>query len=83
MAHERMLNDKGRKVVRERIGGAGGPSQSNDLFRNVQPQHSGNFDSEWESMANQLGFNYQNNRLAYAGNDGSSGFGGGGRQTYQ
>ena len=67
MAHERMLNDKGRKVVRERLGGSGGPMNSQDLYKNMQASGAAAFDSEWESMAGQLGFGYQQNRLGYGG----------------
>ena len=35
LAHERTLNGQGRKVVRQRVGGPGGPSESNDLFKNL------------------------------------------------
>ena len=44
MAHERMMNDQGRKIVRQRVGGAGGHSESNDVFKNVSRQNAGAFD---------------------------------------
>lgn len=36
IANERMLNDRGRKVVRERLGGNGGPVNAQDHYRNMQ-----------------------------------------------
>ena len=59
------------------MGGAGGPSESKDLFRNISHANADAFDREWEGMAQQLGFNYQQNRLGY-GSDMPSNFGSGG-----
>lgn len=74
MAHERMLNGQGRKVVRQRVGGGqgGGASESNDLFRGIRPEQAGAFDQEWENMADQMGFNYGHNRLGNGDNHSSS-----------
>lgn len=36
IAQERMINNKGRKVVRERLGGEGGPINSYNHFRNMR-----------------------------------------------
>jgi hypothetical protein len=36
MGHERMLDNYGRKVIRERIGGQGGPTNSFDHYRNMR-----------------------------------------------
>ena len=74
-------------MVRERLGGNGGPTHSNDLFKNIRKENSGAFDQEWDNMAQHLGFNHQNNRLGYGGdssnNHGSGGFGGRGTQARQ
>ena len=35
MGHERMMNNQGRKVVQERVGGAGGAERSYNLFKNM------------------------------------------------
>jgi myeloid leukemia factor 1 len=35
VGHERMLNDKGRKVVRENIGGHGGAHNSYDHYKGM------------------------------------------------
>ena len=69
MAHERMLNGQGRKIVRQRVGGQDGASESNDLFRGIRPEQASAFDQEWESMADQMGFNYGHNRLDYGENN--------------
>jgi hypothetical protein len=64
MGHERMLNDRGRKLVRERLGGEGGPVNSIDHFRNLRQDQATAFDQEWDSMAQMLNFGAQN-RLGY------------------
>jgi len=47
-SHERMLNNAGRKVVKERLG-----NQMNnyDLFRNMEESDGERFDQEWQRMA--------------------------------
>ena len=44
MAHERMINNQGRKVVHERLGGAGGEERSQNLFRNIAENDAAGFD---------------------------------------
>lgn len=51
IANERMLNDQGRKVVRERLGGDGGPVNSYDHYRNLRQEQASAFDQEWENLA--------------------------------
>lgn len=65
-SHERMLNDKGRKVVRERIGDQ---MNSHDHYRNMREEESHQFDQQWGQMAGQLGLGTStaNNRLGYGG----------------
>lgn len=48
MAHERMLNEKGRKIVQQRIGNE---SHQHDVYRNLNEQNSHEFDDEWNRMA--------------------------------
>lgn len=63
MAHERMLDGQGRKVVKQRIGNE---QRQEDLYRNMREDQAGNFDDAWNSMADRVGFNYQGNRLGYS-----------------
>jgi len=44
-SHERMLNDKGRKIVKERLGG--GQMNSYDHFKNMREEEADQFDSHW------------------------------------
>ena len=69
-AHERMINDQGRKIIKERIG----DSQINnfDHFKNMGASDAGHFDQKWQEIAGNLGFQPNSNALEY----------GGGRQTY-
>jgi len=43
-----MLNDKGRKVVKERIGDK---MNSHDHYRNMREEESHQFDQQWGHMA--------------------------------
>ena len=65
-SHERMLNDKGRKIVKERLG-----NQMNnyDHYKGLREEDAGQFDQEWSSHARQLGLpaNTANNMLGYGG----------------
>jgi hypothetical protein len=61
IANERMLNDRGRKVVRER---QGDNVNSFDHYRNMRQEQASDFDQEWEAMAHQMGFG-SGNRLGY------------------
>ena len=79
MAHERMMNGQGRKVIKQRIGGNGGPQESNEIYRgSVNPGNASNFDSEWESMADRMGINYTQNRIMGGNMHGGDSFGRGG-----
>lgn len=51
MAEERMLNNRGRKIVRERVGGPGGPTQDMDFFKGISRSDASQFDEGWESAA--------------------------------
>lgn len=63
-SHERMLNDRGRKIVKERMGG----NQRNfDHFKNIHSNDAENFDQDWNRVAGQLGFNPGSNMLEYGG----------------
>lgn len=44
VANERMLNDRGRKVVKERLGGTGGPTNNFDHYRNIRQEEASAFD---------------------------------------
>ncbi|CDW73116.1 UNKNOWN [Stylonychia lemnae] len=63
-SHERMLNDKGRKVVKEKLG-----DQMNtyEHYKNMRDDEGSQFDQQWNQMSNQLGFKSgsSNNRLGY------------------
>ena len=70
MAQERMVNNQGRKMVAERVGGNGGPERSFNLFKNMVENEAQRFDQEWEQMASHLGFdNHMGNRLGYGAGD--------------
>ena len=71
MAHERMINNQGRKVVHERLGGASGEERSQNLFRNMAESDAAGFDEEWNRMAKHMGFDsHMHNRLGYASGGG-------------
>jgi myeloid leukemia factor 1 len=65
-SHERMLNDKGRKIVKERLGNQ---MNSHDHYKNMREEEADQFDSQWGQMASQLGLksSIANNRLGYGG----------------
>jgi hypothetical protein len=44
IANERMLNERGRKIVRERLGPDGGPVNSYEHYRNMRQEHASAFD---------------------------------------
>ena len=47
-SHERMLNDKGRKIVKERLGGQ---MNNYDHYRNLREEESHQFDQAWGQAA--------------------------------
>lgn len=49
-----MLNDRGRKVIKERMGGN---ARAFDQYKNMNSNHNDQFDSEWNQMAQHMGFN--------------------------
>lgn len=61
-SHERMLNEKGRKVVKERLGNQ---ANSYEHYKNMREEDAMGFDNEWTGMAQKIGFNSNlaNNRL--------------------
>lgn len=65
-SHERMLNDKGRKIVKERLGQQ---MNSYDHYKNMREEEGEEFDNHWGQMANQLGLKSTtaNNRIGYGG----------------
>ena len=59
-----MLNDRGRKIVKERMG----ENQRNfDHYKNMHSNDVHNFDEDWNRVAGQLGFNPGSNMLEYGG----------------
>lgn len=70
-SHERMLNDKGRKVVKEKIGDQ---LNSHDHYRNMREEDGHHFDQQWGQMAGQLGLGTStaNNRLGHGGGSSAS-----------
>ena len=64
-SHERMLNDRGRKIIKERVGNG---NQANfDHYKNMRSSDAQAFDEDWNRVANQLGFNPGSNMLEYGG----------------
>lgn len=61
-----MLNDKGRKMVKERVGQN---MNSYDHYKNMREEEGDTFDHEWGSAAQRLGLptSTANNRLGYGG----------------
>ena len=66
-SHERMLNDKGRKVIKERIGNN---INKYDHFKGMGISDTDGFDSDWNRVAGSLGFGGAGNALEYGGNRG-------------
>ena len=66
-SHERMLNDKGRKVIKERMGNN---INKYDNFKGMGIADADNFDSDWNRVAGQLGFGGNGNALEYSGSRG-------------
>ena len=63
-SHERMLNDRGRKVIKEN---AGNGFNSYDHYKNMHQSDFPGFDQEWNDVAGQLGFKPNSNALEYGG----------------
>ena len=61
-----MLNDKGRKIVKERVGQQ---MNSYDHYKNIKEEEGEEFDNRWGQMAQQLGLKSSaaNNRIGYGG----------------
>ena len=53
-SHERMLNDRGRKVIKEQVGNS--QFNSYDHFKNMTSSDHQAFDADWNRVAGQLGF---------------------------
>ena len=67
-SHERMLNDRGRKVIKEKMGQNN--FNSYDHFKGMHANDASNFDQDWSRMANEMGFRPMGgNALEYGGND--------------
>ena len=62
-AHERMLNDKGRKIIKEQVGNS--HFNNFDQYKNMHSGDAGNFDEEWNQVAASLGFKPNSNALEY------------------
>ncbi|CDW71639.1 UNKNOWN [Stylonychia lemnae] len=64
ISHERMLNDQGRKIVKERVNDQ---MNSYDYFKNITEDQTPEFDHKWEDTSKKLGFitSTSNNRLGY------------------
>ena len=67
-SHERMLNDKGRKIVKERVGHQ---MNSYDHYKNLRDEEASLFDDNWHKAAHDLGLktSSMNNRLGYGYED--------------
>ncbi len=66
-SHERMLNNQGRKVIRERVGN---DQRNYDHYKGLTSEDAGHFDQKWNQMAGQMGFKSKvGNALEYGGND--------------
>jgi len=80
-SHERMLNNQGRKMVRERVGDQ---VNSYDHYKNMREEEGEHFDQQWGQAAGRLGLatNTANNRLGYGGALGG-GFNGGAANHHQ
>ena len=52
MAHERMLDGQGRKLVKQRMGDQ---TEEHDLYRNLREDQGGEFDSAWNRKAQKMG----------------------------
>ena len=63
-SHERMLNDQGRKVIKEKLGNQ---MNSYDHYKNMREEEASQFDQQWQSMAGQMGLrtHTMNNALGY------------------
>lgn len=61
-----MLNDKGRKVVKERVGNQ---MNSHEHYKNLREDEADHFDNHWGQMAGQLGLKTStaNRMLGYGG----------------
>jgi len=55
IAEERMLNNKGKKLVQERI--RGGPVNKTQHFYNLDENRVPDFDRDWNHYSNKFGFN--------------------------
>jgi len=47
-SHEKMYNDKGRKVVKERLGNQ---MNSQEHYKNMREEEAGAFEQDWRMMA--------------------------------
>lgn len=61
-----MLNDQGRKVVKEKLGNQ---MNSYDHYKNMREEEADQFDAQWQQMANQMGFKANNNAIGYGNNN--------------
>ena len=67
-SHERMLNDRGRKVIKEKIGNT--HFNSYDHFRHMTSKDGAQFDADWSNTAKHMNFNSGlGNALEYGGSD--------------
>jgi len=54
-AHEKMINNKGKKLVQERIR-ANNMVNTHEISRNLREDEFGQFDQMWDDMSNKIGF---------------------------
>jgi len=54
IAEERMLNNKGKKLIQERV--LGGPINKTQHFYNLEENRVDEFDRDWENYTNKFGF---------------------------
>ena len=66
-SHERMLNDRGRKVIKEKAGTD--HFNSYDHFKGMGAARADDFDRDWNDMAARMGFQPNTMALEYGAGD--------------
>ena len=61
-----MLNDKGRKVIREKIGER---VKSYDEYKGIKKDEAVDFDADWDRIASDLGFKPSVKAIGYGGGE--------------
>lgn len=63
MAHERMLDGQGRKLVKQRLGNN---TEEHNIYKRMNEAQAPEFDENWNKMARQVGWDGGRNQLGYA-----------------